>query len=51
MNKTYIFKPKGGYGPRVEVTAKNKIEAYKKARETLASLNMSFELKLQEIRK
>ena len=50
MNKTYIFETNGGYGPRVEVTAKNTIEAYEKARETLISLNMPFELELQEVR-
>lgn len=42
----YIFKTNGGLGPELYIEASNDTEAYEKARETLESLNMPFELEL-----
>lgn len=50
MNKLYIFETEGGFGPIVHVKAPSELKAYEKAKETLTSLNMPFELKLIEIR-
>lgn len=49
-NKLYIFESNGGYGPIVHAEASNEAEAYEKARETLTSLGMPFEVKLIEVR-
>lgn len=49
MKKLYIFKTDGGFGPTLYVKASNDIEAYKKARETLSSLDMLFELELIKV--